>query len=82
MSVTTLSKTPSPLQLREELEAKVLKELLGPGSEEEVILESPGTCYHVGMPKPRKKARGEGRGKRKAGEGRTRAILVIHGLVN
>jgi hypothetical protein len=63
-----LSKTPSPLQLRDELETMVLKELLGPGTENEEILESPGTCYHVGMPKQRKKARGEGRGKRKAGE--------------
>ncbi len=35
MSQTALSKPPSPLQLRDELEAMVLKELLGPGSPEE-----------------------------------------------
>jgi len=55
MSAITLSKTPSPLQLRDELEAKVLKELLGPGSEEEEILESPGTRYLVGVLAPRRR---------------------------
>ena len=35
MSQTALSKPPSPLQLRDDLEAMVLKELLGPGSAEE-----------------------------------------------
>ncbi len=57
MSSTTLSKTPSPLQLRDELEAMVLKELLGPGSEDEEIIESPGIRYFVGVLAPRKRAK-------------------------
>ncbi len=46
----------SPLQLRDELEAMVLKELLGPGSAEEEIIESPGSRYFVGVLAPRKRA--------------------------
>ncbi len=42
MSQTALPKPPSPLQLRDELETMVLKELLGPGSAEDEIIESPG----------------------------------------
>src|SRR5438477_1003312 len=53
----TLKPTVSPLQLRDELEAMVLKELLGPGSEEEEIVESPGTRYFVGVLAPRKRAK-------------------------
>ncbi len=45
----------SPLQLRDELEAMVLKELLGPGSAEEEVIESPGTRYFVGVLAPRKR---------------------------
>ena len=56
MSQSTLSKTPSPLQLRDELETMVLKELLGPGSAEEEIIESPATRYFVGVLAPRKRA--------------------------
>jgi hypothetical protein len=47
----------SPLQLRDELEMMVLKELLGPGSEEEEITESPGIRYFVGVLAPRKRAK-------------------------
>src|SRR5579872_5639496 len=47
----------SPLQLRDELETMVLKELLGPGSAEEEIVESPGTRYFVGVLAPRKRAK-------------------------
>ena len=54
---STLKPTVSPLQLRDELEAMVLKELLGPGSAEEEIIESPGTRYLVGVLAPRKRAR-------------------------
>ncbi len=57
MNANTLSKPPSPLQLRDELEAMVLKELLGPGSAEEEIIESPGTRYFVGVLAPRKRAK-------------------------
>src|SRR5258708_38954783 len=58
MSETAFSKPPSPLQLRDELEAKVLKELLGPaGGEAEEIIESPGTRYLVGVLAPRKRAK-------------------------
>lgn len=57
MSSNALTKPPSPLQLRDELEEMVLKELLGPGSEEEEIIESPGTRYFVGVLAPRKRAR-------------------------
>jgi len=49
MSQTALSKPPSPLQLRDELETMVLKELLGPGSAEEEVIESPGIRYFVGV---------------------------------
>lgn len=52
----TLKPDLSPLQLRDELEAMVLKELLGPGSAEEEIIESPGTRYFVGVLAPRKRA--------------------------
>src|SRR5271165_1527379 len=48
---------PSALALRDELETMVLKELLGPGSAEEEIIESPGTRYFVGVLAPRKRAR-------------------------
>jgi hypothetical protein len=48
---------PSPLQLRDELETMVLKELLGPGSPDEEIVESPGTRYLIGVLAPRKRAR-------------------------
>ena len=41
MSVVPLKKAPTPLELRDELEAMVLKELLGPGSAEEELIESP-----------------------------------------
>src|SRR5271163_999692 len=53
----TLKPTVSPLQRRDELEAMVLKELLGPGSAEEEIIESPGTRYFVGVLAPRKRAK-------------------------
>src|SRR5271156_3320020 len=53
----TLKPTISPLQLRDELETMVLKELLGPGSPEEEIIESPGTRYFVGVLAPRKRAK-------------------------
>src|ERR1700676_1471137 len=52
-----LSALVSELQLRDELEAMVLKELLGPGSEDEEIIESPGTRYFVGVLAPRKRAK-------------------------
>ncbi|MBA4190903.1 MAG: helicase [Planctomycetaceae bacterium] len=52
----TLKPTISPLQLRDELEAMVMKELLGPGSEDEEIIQSPGTRYFVGVLAPRKRA--------------------------
>ena len=45
----TLKPTISPLQLRDELETMVLKELLGPGSEQEEIIEPLGTRYFVGV---------------------------------
>jgi hypothetical protein len=54
---STLKPTVSPLQLRDELETMVLKELLGPGSAEEEIIESHGTRYFVGVLAPRKRAR-------------------------
>src|SRR5947207_13405821 len=57
MSPPALSAKPSPLQLRDELETMVLKELLGPGSAEEEINESPGTRYFVGVLAPRKRAK-------------------------
>jgi hypothetical protein len=44
----TLKPTFSPLQLRDELETMVLKELLGPGSADEEIIESPGARYFPG----------------------------------
>jgi hypothetical protein len=47
----------TPLQLRDELEGMVLKELLGPGSADEEIIESPGTRYFVGVLAPRKRAK-------------------------
>jgi hypothetical protein len=47
MSVT-LKPTVSSLQLRDELETMVLKELLGPGGTEEEIIESPGARYFPG----------------------------------
>ena len=53
----SLRPTISPLQLRDELEEMVLKELLGPGSEEEEIIEPPGTQYFCGMLAPRKRAK-------------------------
>jgi hypothetical protein len=53
-----LAQSASPLQLRDELESMVLKELLGPGSEQEEIIESPGTRYFVGVLAPRKRSRG------------------------
>src|SRR3954469_4164997 len=53
----SLKPTISPLQLRDELETMVLKELLGPGSAEEEIIESPGTRYFVGVLAPRKRAK-------------------------
>ena len=63
MLSTSLCKTPSLLQLRDELETMVLKELLGPGSAEEEIIESPATRYFVGVLAPRKRAgRGVERG--------------------
>src|SRR5450755_3717488 len=53
----TLKPSVSPLQLRDELETMVLMELLGPGSAEEEIIESPGTRYFVGVLAPRKRAK-------------------------
>ena len=58
----TLKPTISPLQLRDELEAMVLKELLGPGSAEEEIIESPGTRYFVGVLAPASEPGGRCRG--------------------
>lgn len=51
MSATTLSNRPSPLQLRDELESMVLKELLGPGvsRKKSSSRSEPGTmsvCWH------------------------------------
>ncbi|MCY3005160.1 MAG: hypothetical protein NTV29_04175 [Planctomycetota bacterium] len=57
MSDPILTTNPSPLQLRDELETMVLKELLGPGSTEEEIIESPATRYFVGVLAPRKRAK-------------------------
>ena len=57
MTQTALPKPPSPLQLRDELETMVLKELLGPGSAEEEIIESPSIRYFVGVLAPRKRAK-------------------------
>src|SRR5438132_1672987 len=54
---STLTPAISPLQLRDELETMVLKELLGPGSAEEEMIESPGTRYFVGVLAPRKRAK-------------------------
>lgn len=59
MTQPALAKSPSPLALRDELEEMVLKELLGPGSAEEELTESPGTRYFVGVLAPRKR-RGSG----------------------
>src|SRR5947209_880299 len=56
MSQSTLQTMPTPLQIRDELEAMVLKELLGPGSEEEEIIEPPGTRYFIGVLAPRRRA--------------------------
>jgi hypothetical protein len=56
MNETLKNAKPSGLALRDELEAMVLKELLGPGSEQEEIIESPGTRYFVGVLAPRKRA--------------------------
>lgn len=72
MTQTALSKQPSPLELRDELEDMVLKELLGPGSAEEELLESPSTRYFVGVLAPRKRSRavaGVGAGAAGAGAG-------------
>ena len=66
----TLKPTVSPLQLRDELETMVLKELLGPGSAEEEIIESPGTRYFVGVLAPRKRA--------KAGAAPAKAVVPRH----
>lgn len=52
-----LTKSNSSLQLRDELEAMVLKDLLGPCLEEEEVLESPGSRYFVGVLAPRKRAK-------------------------
>src|SRR5512137_2376649 len=57
MMADALNPAVSPLQLRDELETMVLKELLGPGSAEEEIIESPGTRYFVGVLAPRKRAK-------------------------
>lgn len=57
MSTTPLKSGASPLRLRDELETMVLKELLGPASADEEILESPGTRYFVGVLAPRKRAK-------------------------
>ena len=63
MSPTALEPAVSPLRLRDELETMVLRELLGPGSAEEEIIESPATRYFVGVLAPRKRAgRGVERG--------------------
>jgi Helicase conserved C-terminal domain len=56
MSSTALNETHDSLQLRHELEKMALKELLGPGSEDEEIIEPPGTRYLVGVLAPRKRA--------------------------
>jgi len=56
MSGTSLKPVASPLQLRDRLESLVLIELLGPATEDEEILESPGTRYLVGVLAPRKRA--------------------------
>src|ERR1700738_1032685 len=69
MSNVSLKPTVSPLQLRDELETMVLKELLGPGSAEEEIIESPGTRYFVGVLAPRKRA--------KAGAAPAKAAVVL-----
>lgn len=53
----SLKPTVSPLQLRDELETMVLKELLGPATAEEEIIESPSTRYFVGVLAPRKRAK-------------------------
>ena len=55
----TLKPAISPLQLRDELEAMVLKELLGPGTPDEEIIESPSTRYFVGVLAPRKRAKAD-----------------------
>src|SRR5690348_11459111 len=57
MSFPSLHAKPSPLQLRDELESMVLREIHGPGTQAEEILESPGTRYFVGVLAPRKRAK-------------------------
>ena len=52
MSTSPLKAPVSPLQLRDELQEMVLKELLGPGSAEEEIIEPPGTRYLIGVLAP------------------------------
>lgn len=54
----TLKPTVSPLRLRDELETMVVQELLGPGSVDEELVESPGIRYCVGILAPRKRAKG------------------------
>jgi hypothetical protein len=48
--------SPSGLALRDELESMVIKNLMGPGSPDEEIVEAPGTRYFVGVLAPRKRA--------------------------
>jgi hypothetical protein len=56
MRRAVLARTCSPLELRDELESLVLKELLGPASGPvEELVESPGTRYFVGVLAPRKR---------------------------
>src|SRR6266404_2681379 len=57
MRTSILSPRPAGLALRDELETMILKELLGPGSAEEEIIESPGARYFVGVLAPRKRAK-------------------------
>ena len=57
MASSMLTPNLTDIQLRDELETMVLKELLGPGSAEEEIIESPGTRYFVGVLAPRKRAK-------------------------
>src|SRR5215831_8172708 len=58
MTETLKQSVPSSLALRDELEAMVLNELLGPaGGPDEEIEESPSTRYFVGILAPRKRAR-------------------------
>jgi Helicase conserved C-terminal domain len=57
MTESLKDSVPSSLALRDELEAMVFKELIGPSRPDEEIEESPSTRYFVGVLAPRKRAK-------------------------